>query len=126
MATAERDVQKKVRLLIAKSGGMSWRNNVGATPARCPHCDGKLRHIRYGLANDSHKLNAVFKSSDLIAAVPFKIQQKHVGRIIAQFAAIEIKKEGWVYSGTSSEKAQLNWLKLIARLGGLATFSTGN
>ena len=105
---------------------MAWRNNVGATPARCPHCDGKLRHVRYGLANDSHKLNLRFKSSDLIAAIPKKIRQDQVGTIIAQFASIEVKKKGWTYSGSTREKAQLRWLKLIKHLGGIATFSTGD
>jgi hypothetical protein len=49
-----------------------------------------------------------------------------VGSVIAQFAAIEVKRPGWIYTGTGREKAQANWLALIASLGGYAIFSTGD
>jgi hypothetical protein len=130
---SEAHSQQRVRLNVAKQGAMSWRNNVGATPAKilttCPKCG--LRHeikqspTRYGLANDSQKLNAVMKSSDLILAIPRLITQPMVGMTIAQFGAVECKRPGWKYRGDEHELGQLAWLELVAKLGGFATFSTG-
>ena len=34
----EQSVQQSVRLQVARAGAKAWRNNVGATPARCRHC----------------------------------------------------------------------------------------
>jgi hypothetical protein len=118
--------QQRVRLNVAKQGGLSWRNNVGATPARCPDCNAPQRPVRYGLANDSHQLNEVIKSSDLIGAIPRLIAPDMVGSTIAQFVAVEAKRPGWAFSNTKHEQAQAAWLAMVARLGGFATFSTGD
>jgi hypothetical protein len=48
-----------------------------------------------------------------------------VGHTIAQFGSVEAKRPGWRYTGTPKEVAQAAWLALIVRLGGYATFSTG-
>ncbi len=118
--------QQQIRFKIARHGGMAWRNNVGATPVRCKACGEKQRPVRYGLANDSQRLNERIKSSDLIGAVPRRITEDMVGATIAQFVAIEAKHSGWRYAGTEREQAQSAWLALIAKLGGFATFSTGD
>lgn len=117
--------QQQVRMSVAEQGAMAWRNNVGATPAKCPHCGTKQQPIRYGLANDSSELNEVIKSHDLILAIPRKIQHSDVGKVIAQFGSIETKRPGWVYSGTPEEQGQLAWATLISQLGGFTAFSTG-
>lgn len=125
--------QQKARFNVSQAGGMAWRNNNGATSTKtqtcCPKCNFnytiKQPPIRYGLANDSQKLNEKIKSSDLILAIPRAITQDMVGSTIAQFGAIECKRPGWVYKGTEAELAQLAWLQLIAKIGGFATFSTG-
>ena len=52
--------EKRIRLEAAKQGILLWRNNVGAVKTS----DGRM--IRFGLANDSHKMNQHIKSSDLI------------------------------------------------------------
>ncbi len=117
--------QQQVRLKIAHAGGMSWRNNVGATPARCPSCGERQTPVRYGLANDSARLNDSIKSSDLIAAIPRVIQPSDVGTTIAQFGSVEVKRPGWQYTGKKQESGQAKWLTLIKKLGGFATFSTG-
>ena len=130
-ATAEADgkseawAQQQVRLKAAHMGAMAWRNNVGATPARCPDCGAQQQPVRYGLANDSHKLNTRIKSSDLILAIPRVITPVMVGTMIAQFGAVECKRPGWIYRGTEPEIAQRAWHILIAKMGGFATFSTG-
>lgn len=118
--------QQQVRLKSAHAGALSWRNNVGATPAKCPDCKAPQRPVRYGLANDSSKLNGKIKSSDLILAIPRLITQDMVGTTIAQFGSVETKRPGWVFTGLDREVAQLAWLELVAKNGGFATFSTGD
>ena len=116
-----------------KLHAMAWRNNVGATPAKteheCPRCScrfvEKQTPIRYGLANDSAVLNAAIKSSDLILAIPRVIRPADVGSTIAQFGSIETKRPGWKYTGKGQEVGQAKWLALINKIGGFATFSTG-
>lgn len=130
---SEAKAQQAIRLDIAQRGGMVWRNNVGATPAResinCPKCG--FRHesvkppVRYGLCNDSHQLNERFKSADLIGLMPVVIGPEHVGTTVGQFVSIEVKRPGWQYSGTGREVAQGRWLELIQSLGGIAMFATG-
>ena len=127
--------QQRDRLTIAHAGGAAWRNNVGATPTKCPQCQTKIRYsccgfapspMRFGLCNDSHKLNAKLKSSDIIGINPVLITQAHVGATIGQFMSIEEKRPGWVFNPNDKhEEAQAAWLTLVARLGGFATFSTG-
>ena len=86
--------QQQVRLKASHAGALSWRNNVGATPAKCPDCGCQQRPIRYGLANDSSRLNKLVKSSDLILAIPRLITPDMVGSTIAQFGSIETKRPG--------------------------------
>lgn len=117
--------QQQVRLQLSAMGVMSWRNNVGATPTRCKSCNAPQQPVRYGLANDSAKLNESIKSSDLILAIPRVISAADVGRTIAQFGSIECKQPGWTYKGTPREAAQAKWLALINKIGGYAAFSTG-
>jgi len=126
--------QQNVRFQVARAGGLIWRNNVGATPkvvyAHCPKCqfdfEVQQRIIRYGLANDSHQLNDVFKSSDLIGVMPRLITQEMVGAVIGQFLAIECKKPSWNYTGKGRELAQQAYLSLCASKGAIAQFSTGD
>lgn len=122
----EAQTQQRVRFNAARRGVKAWRNNVGATPTKCGGCGLKTAPIRYGLANDSHKLNSVIKSSDLILAIPTLIKKNMVGQTLARFGAIECKKSGWKYTGKRGESQQAAWLGLILSLGGFAQFSTGD
>ncbi len=125
--------QQNARFTIARAGGLAWRNNVGATPtkinAHCPKChldfEVLQRMIRYGLCNDSHQMNAMFKSSDLIGVMPRLITTQMVGSIIGQFLAVEVKKPNWHYTGKGREVQQQAYLSLVAGKGGIAQFSTG-
>lgn len=126
--------QNEARKSIGAQGAYSWRNNVGATKTKethaCPKCSFRFivekPPIRYGLANDSHQLNAKFKSGDLILAIPRKIEPHHVGTTIAQFGSVEVKKPGWHFNPNDDhEAAQAAWATLINRAGGFACFSTG-
>ncbi len=118
--------QQRDRMTVARAGGMAWRNNVGATPARCPDCNAPQRPVRYGLANDSHQLNQKIKSADLICSIPRLITLEMVGTTIAQFGSIESKRPGWTYSGTPREVAQAAWAALLLQQGAFAKFSTGD
>jgi hypothetical protein len=125
---SESSVQQQIRFDAAQQGGVFWRNNVGATPTRCinPKCNAKAPPVRYGLCNDSPALNAKVKSADLIGIVPRLITQAMVGGVIGQFASIEVKKQGWKFTGRGREAGQAAWATLILGKGGFATFSTGD
>ncbi len=114
---SEAAIQTQVRLEATRKNMRLWRNNVGATYTK----DGSF--LRYGLANDSNKLNKSIKSSDLIGIYPLIIIPEHVGMTLGIFLAREIKKSDWQYSGTEEEQAQLKFLKLVASFGGDAAFA---
>ena len=82
------------------------------------------RSIRYGLANDSKKVNKVLKSADLIGITPVLITQGMINTIMGVFTSIEVKRAGWTYTGTEKEQAQLAWMHLITLFGGRAGFAT--
>ncbi len=111
--------QQEIRLEGSRRGEYLWRNNVGALPSD----SGRI--IRFGLCNDSKNINKVIKSSDLIGVTPYTVKPTDVGGNIGIFTSYEVKKPGWVYKGTSKEKAQLAWVNLIISLGGISKFATG-
>jgi hypothetical protein len=100
----EAHVQSSVRLEAPSKGVRLWRNNVGVL------LDKTGRPVRYGLANESPKLNARLKSSDLIGWRRVVVTAADAGRTIAQFVARECK---------------LRWIELVASEGGDAKFATG-
>lgn len=109
----------RVRLEASRNGVALWRNNVGAGYMQ----DGSF--IRWGLANESAKMNKAVKSGDLIGIRPVTVTPAHVGTIIGQFVSREIKKAGWRYAGSEREAAQLAWAQFITSKGGDACFTTG-
>lgn len=112
-------VQSSVRLEASKKGLRLFRNNSGAVHTE----DG--RFIRFGLCNDSERVNKVIKSADLIGIRPVVITRFHVGHVFGQFVARECKPAQWRYGATEREVAQLKFLELIMSLGGDAAFATG-
>jgi len=112
--------QALIRAEASRKGLRLWRNNVGAVWTQ----DGTF--LRYGLANDSKKLNSTIKSGDLIGIRPVVITQDMVGKTVGVFTSREVKREGWVFNPNNpADIAQLAWIKLIAALGGDACFATG-
>lgn len=114
---SEGAVQNLIRLEASKKGLRLWRNNLGAT------MDDRGNFVRYGLCNDSKQMNKQLKSSDLIGLRPVLITPQHVGHIIGQFTAREVKRGSWQFSGSEEENAQLNFIKLVTSLGGDARFA---
>jgi hypothetical protein len=106
--TTETGAQSAIRLEAADNGIHLWRNNVGALQ------DETGRWVRYGLVNDTKALNEKVKSHDLIGIKPG-----------GQFISREVKKPGWVYSGTKREQAQLKFAHIVLAAGGDAAFATG-
>lgn len=115
-AQSEQGVQARERLVASRAGGRLWRNNSGAFQ------DTHGSWIRYGLCNDSKRVNRSIKSADLIGIMPIVITQTMVGTIVGQFVAREVKSPGWKYTGTDREEAQRNFLTLVTALGGDARF----
>lgn len=116
----ERDAQDAVRLEASQRGVRLWRNNVGAVTTD----DG--RHVRFGLANDSSRMNAMVKSADLIGITPVVITPDMVGKTIGVFTSIEVKGPRWLPGQTDTRTlAQRHWQQLVRALGGIAMFSKG-
>ncbi len=111
--------QSAVRLEASEKGVKLFRNNVGVLE------DKTGRPVRYGLGNDSPKMNEVIKSADLIGIRPLVILPHHVGHTFGQFVSREIKPPNWQYTGSGREPAQLAWANLINANGGDAAFATG-
>lgn len=109
---SETAVQQAVRLEASKRGVRLFRNNNGVAE------DENGRPVRYGLANDSKKMNQQFKSSDLIGITPVNGY--------GVFTAIEMKKPGWKFSPSNErEQAQLRFINWVKSMGGIAQFATG-
>ena len=101
----ETQISADVRIQASRFGVILLRNNsgVGVNPAGRP--------VRFGLGNDSKRLNQVRKSADLIGLAPN-----------GRFIAIETKRPGWRYRATAEEIAQRNFLDLVIRMNGVAGF----
>lgn len=117
----ERDAQDAVRLEASQRGVRLFRNNVGAVTTD----DG--RHIRFGLANDSKRMNDAIKSADLIGITPVLITAAHVGKTVGIFTSVEVKRGDWNPASTDKRTtAQRKWQQLVRSLGGIAIFSKGS
>lgn len=115
----ESEIQNLVRMEASKAGCRLWRNNVGAVQSE----DG--RFVRYGLLNESKRMNSRIKSSDLIGIRQVIITPDHVGLVMGQFMAREVKRPGWKFRGSNREMAQLRFIELVTTLGGDAQFAAG-
>lgn len=104
--TKELPAQSKIILKAFEMGYALWRNNSGV--AREEH-----RHIRFGLGNDSSKINRKWKSGDLVGIGPG-----------GRFLMVEVKRPGWKWTGTEREVAQANAINDVNKRGGIAFFCT--
>ncbi len=116
---SEDAVTAEIKLKASQEGVRLWRNNVGVAQ------DDTGRVVRYGLLNDSQRLNQSMKSSDLIGITPTVVTQGMVGKTVGIFTAVECKREGWNYTGTPREIAQKAFVDLVLSLGGIGRFDNG-
>lgn len=106
--TLESTVQAAVRAEAGRLGVYLWRNNRGALPNPITGVP-----VRFGLGNDSARLDKVLKSSDLIGWTV-------TGRIVS----VECKPPGWRGPSNDRERAQAAWIDLVRKCGGIAGFVT--
>ena len=101
----ESEISNQVRIEASRAGVALFRNNsgVGINP--------EGRTVRFGLGNDSKRINTVRKSSDLIGI-----------DCAGRFIALEIKTKNWKYCGTAPQIAQKNFIDLVNRMNGRASF----
>lgn len=119
MGVSELEVQQRLRVLAAQHGTPLLRNNSGA----CKDESGRL--IRFGLGNDSEKINKHFKSSDLIGIWPLVVTPQMVGQTLGIFFAVEVKRPGWKFSQNDERAvAQQKFGEWVQRHGGIFTFAT--
>jgi len=114
----ESTVQQEIQIQAMNSGCHLMRNNSGA----CMDDTGRL--VRYGLGNVSKQHNERIASSDLIGFTKITITPDMVGKTLAVFTAVEVKKEEWnpkTYS--KRETAQFNFINWIRNNGGFAGFA---
>ena len=117
---SEPAVTSDVRLASARSG-VEWllRNNVGVLP------NPNGRPVRFGLGNDSPKVNEVFKSADWIGIEQYTIRPEDVGKTVGIFRSVEIKAEDFHPSKCHGEdwvryQAQVAWMNKVNAMGGHA------
>ena len=113
----EAAVQQDIRLAASQTGRVMWRNNNGAATTQDD------RHIRFGLGNDSKRINEAFKSSDLIGITPVVVTPQMIGTMLGVFTACEVKRGDWRWSGNKREQAQWNYIQVVNRYGGIGTFA---
>lgn len=114
--SSEQAVQQLIRLAASDNGVHLWRNNSGMLYNQ----DGVP--VRYGLGNDSAKINKRLKSSDLIGITPIVVTPEMVGATVGIFTAIEVKRSSWKWRATQEEIAQNNYIELVIRNGGIGAF----
>lgn len=98
----ESEVTTRVRLALQKLGVTLWRNNIGS------YKDHRGTWVRYGICNPG--------GSDCIGLTEHVIRPEDVGRKVAIFTAIEMKRSN---GGRLSEAQQL-FLSFIKERGGIA------
>lgn len=117
--TTESPVLAGTQLECARLGVLVQRNNVGA----CQDKTGRL--IRFGLMNESAKVNEILKSSDLICVTPIRITPEMIGQVIGVYTALETKRPGWhLTPGDDRGQAQDRYHQLVRQHGGRAGFVT--
>ncbi len=120
--TPEGSSSDKVRLRLTDWGVRVFRNNSGVLT------DARGVPVRFGLGNESKKINDQLKSSDYIGYTPVLITPEMVGKTVAVFTGIEVKAEGTKirtdWPRKSREWAQQKFINLVNAAGGLAGFAT--
>lgn len=119
----EDEVEDLIELDAAQTyNSQLWRNNSGAQTIF--EENGSKRHLRFGLGNISKAWNEKFASSDRIGGTPILITPDMVGQVVLVLTSIEVKREGWTFTGKGSEPQQKEWIDLIKQRCGIAGFAS--
>ena len=110
---SESEIQQEIRLESPKLGVTLLRNNQGGFK------DETGRLVRFGLGNESP--NQFFLSSDLIGFTEIVIGPDMIGKRVAVFTSIEVKKEKDTTKKERKQKQQ-NWIEFVKDRGGIAAF----
>ena len=99
----ETGIQNAIRMVVSMLKGRVFRNNVGTVR----HADGSV--FPYGLGTGT---------SDLVGWYPVVVTPDMVGRRVAVFLAVEVKKEN---HKTKSERLakQMHFLEQVVESGGI-------
>lgn len=108
---SESIVQQEIMLEAAKHGIRFMRNNRGAGKF-VDEITGQESYVRFGLMNESKEIDKKLKSSDLVAIIA-----PH-----GRWLVIEVKKEGWKFTGTPREVAQKAWIDYMIERGAIGGF----
>lgn len=105
---SETSIVKLIQLCLSGIGVRLFRNNVGMLEDKFGN------KVRYGLAPGS---------SDLIGWKPMLITPEMVGRKVAVFVAVEVKKPG---ARTQKDRLELqtNFIRTVKEAGGIAFFAS--
>ena len=120
---SESAVDAEVQLEAGKHAVQLLRNNSGVAREVDPKT-GRKRIIRYGLDNTSKTHNEQFKSSDYVGTVPIIITPDMVGQLIGIPLYLELKREGWRYTGVGREVAQKRFMDRQALFGAICGFAS--
>jgi len=99
----ETAIQKEIMLDMSKNGNRGFRNNVGLFVTK----DG--RRIKTGLGNGT---------SDIIGFTSVEITQDMVGKRVAIFTAVEVKREK--KKGSELQEAFISFVRSMGGIAGLA------
>lgn len=113
MKQSESELSKQIQLEALKHKCILYRNNAGAMR------DAVGRVVRYGLGNISKDLWDKWKTSDLIGYTVVEITPDMVGKKVAVFTAIEVKRKG--ATKDARYKAQENFITQVRDQGGIAS-----
>jgi hypothetical protein len=98
---SETEIQNQIRLTLSIGPTRLFRNNVGVLQDRHGN------FVTYGL---------VPGSGDLIGLMAYEIRPEDVGRKVAVFVSMEVKKP----RGSHTAQNQKDWRAMVRRFGGIA------
>lgn len=101
--TSEKDVERRIILHASQIGSTLFKNNVGVLK------DAKGNVVHFGLCKGS---------SDLIGWTPVTVTTDMIGKRVAIFTAVEVKKNK--HGSYGATKEQLAFIKAVKLAGGRA------
>lgn len=108
--STEKDIERKIIMDTCKIGCRLFKNNVGSATIKNPDT-GKEYRVNFGLCKGS---------SDLIGWTPVAITNEMVGKTIAIFTAVEVKKDVSKKYNKDRMESQQKFIDIVNKNGGIA------